>query len=149
MSSALPGGWGTTPAPDPSSSGTVPTQPTPQPLPPVEPEPVKPGWATTEFWVTVGVVTAHVLAFGAVVLHLSPGDAVNLSAAVSAMVAAVGVLAVNAFTVWKFIHSRQVVKVAAIDMAGKVQAASQDAFNKAYERHVWKGTISTEDRPKR
>jgi hypothetical protein len=81
------------------------------PANPNVPEPeLRPGWTTTEFWTTVGAGALNLLAMMALILHLKPEEQQSLNVAVTSLFTAMGMIAANAFMVWKFIHSRQVVK---------------------------------------
>lgn len=90
---------------------------------------IKPGWATTEFWTTVGVAVSGVAGVAVVLLAVPPDRAEGIYAALGAVVTALGVIATVA---WKFIEARRSVKEAAITAdAAKVVAQATAPPNAA------------------
>lgn len=81
------------PVPQPAPAPTPAPTPSPQPLPPIEPTPVKPGWMTTEFYITIlagiGSVASYIGSF-----QLPPGAPVW---ALQAVATAAGVAATIAY----------------------------------------------------
>lgn len=75
----------------------------------IEPSPTpKPGWKTTEFWVTTGTSVATVTVL--VLSLLGGGDASGLHDAIVKAFAAIGSLVMSAVVIWKYIASRTQVK---------------------------------------
>jgi hypothetical protein len=85
--------------------------------------PAKPGWLSSEFWVTVSTAALTFIAFMVSIGIVSSADSENLGKAVSGAVGAIGSLLANAFTIWKYIQSRTAVKVAAVETAAVVMEA--------------------------
>lgn len=92
---------------------------------------MRPGWATTEFWVTAGTLLANVVGVLALVLRLSPETAAQIHNNVASIVGAVSVIAINGFILWKYLHSRQEVKVEAVKAAGNLAIANSVATGNA------------------
>jgi hypothetical protein len=65
--------------------------------------PIKPGWKTTEFWLTLVTQIVSILA---VLGLVSFGDAKELGDAITKAVGAVFVLVTNGAILWKYIQSR-------------------------------------------
>lgn len=68
---------------------------------------MKPGWQTTEFWLTIAMqIIAMLVAFGVV----SIGDRATIEGAISQAVESAVALITAAMTLWKYIQSRADVK---------------------------------------
>lgn len=86
---------------------------TPQ-LPPIEPTPVKPGVATSEFWLTLAVTAGVVFKmFG---LDID-------QASVEGLITGLGLVITNALVIWRYFKTRETVKTAAIKATATVAAA--------------------------
>lgn len=72
-------------------------------------------WFTPEFWTMVVSAITNLVAVGTVLGWISTSDAESLTKAVTALLGAAQVIAVNTALVWKFIASRVAVKKALID----------------------------------
>ena len=72
-------------------------------------------WFTPEFWTMVVSAVTNLVAVGTVLGWISTSDAESLTKAVTALLGAAQVIAVNTALVWKFISSRVAVKEALID----------------------------------
>lgn len=68
----------------------------------------KPGWKTTEFWLTLGTSVATVAVM--VITLLIGGDTAGLHDAIVKAFAAVGSLVMSAAVTWKYIQSRTELK---------------------------------------
>ncbi len=68
---------------------------------------VKPGWKTTEFWVSIVAQITTVLVLIGV---LNQGDSTSLNASIAESIEAVGIVIVNALVVLGYIKSRTEVK---------------------------------------
>lgn len=83
----------------------------------------KPGWMTSELWVTLTGVLASALPFIYVLFSVPPGDQQNLTDAIKIIGTSIGAMVAAASVIWKFIESRRSVKVAALEASAHVQAA--------------------------
>lgn len=72
-------------------------------------------WFTPEFWTMVISAVTNLVAVGVVLGWISGSDAESLTKAVTALLGAAQVIAVNTALVWKFIAARVAVKEALID----------------------------------
>lgn len=72
-------------------------------------------WFTPEFWTMVISAITNLIAVGTVLGWISSSDAESVTKAVTALLGAAQVIAVNSALVWKFISSRVAVKEALID----------------------------------
>ncbi len=71
---------------------------------------IKPGWQTTEFWLTL---VPQALALAVLVGLVAPADRETLQGAVINAVTAVGALATSATAIWKYIQARTELKTVA------------------------------------
>jgi hypothetical protein len=72
-------------------------------------------WFTPEFWTMVISAVTNLMAVAVVLGWISTSDAESLTKAVTALLGAAQVIAVNTVLVWKFIAARVAVKEAIID----------------------------------
>lgn len=94
-----------------------------EPAPPVEPAETKPGWATTEFWVsTVGGLVVAVLGVVFIVFRVAPDDQTHLTDSVTQALTAIGTVAGVVWTAYQYVKSRTTVKVEAMKQQGAVAA---------------------------
>ena len=69
---------------------------------------MKPGYQTSEFWLTLA---ASVVGLLAILWGLSPAEQADLAAQVKGVVAAVAGLVANAYSVWKYVEARTALKM--------------------------------------
>lgn len=74
-------------------------------------EETKPGWKTTEFWMTLGM---SLISVGVIVLQLTPAQQAEAGEHWSKTVTAVTALIGSVAMVWRYIESRRAVKETAI-----------------------------------
>lgn len=79
---------------------------------PAAESPAKPGWTTSEFWVTVSTAALTFISFLVSVGLINSADQEDVSKSVSGAIGALGSLVANAFVIWRYIQSRVAVKVA-------------------------------------
>jgi hypothetical protein len=99
-------------------------------VPSIDPDHIQPGWATTEFWTTIATIAANLIGVAAIAFHLTPEQTSNLTATVTAILSALGVIAVNAVLAWKFVHSRTELKTDTIK-ANLAKEGMQQSINAA------------------
>lgn len=92
----------------------------------MEPE-VRPGWASSEFWITLAGKAAVAAVGLAVLFGKDPADANALGVAVEKGLVAVGVLAGIAWMVATYVKGRTATKVAASEARGVMAAANAPA----------------------
>jgi hypothetical protein len=83
-----------------------------------------PGYKTTEFWLTLATTAVGLVA---VVLGLTPAQSADLMTHVTSAVVALGTIAGAAAAVWKYIHDRTEIKLAALDRDGDGVPDDEDA----------------------
>lgn len=83
----------------------------------------KPGWQTTEFWLTL---VANVLAFATVLGLISTADAATLQGALSTAIPAALALVGSVITVWTYIRSRLAVKTQEAVVMSAIDPISRD-----------------------
>ena len=71
---------------------------------------MKPGWQTSEFWLTAAM---QIIGLLVVVGVIAVGDKATVEGAVAEGIKAIFALATNALVLWKYIQSRGEVKVEA------------------------------------
>lgn len=70
-------------------------------------QPVKPGFQTSEFWLTVGL---QLVAFLVLLGWIAPQDRTTVEGAVSAAVQSVGALLASGGVLWRYIAAREYLK---------------------------------------
>lgn len=113
------------------------------PLRPAEPPPesppgpvaaLTPGWATTEFWVTIGTLAATFVTFGGILYHTPPEAMQVWQTNVAVMIASLGAFVGAAWTVYAYATSRAAVKAtyvrAIFDAARDPQATAAGPLRK-------------------
>lgn len=83
-------------------------------------------WFTPEFWTMAATAVTNIIAVLALIGWLDRENVESLTKAITAIIAASQVIAVNALLVWKYISSKQAVKTQVV--AAKLRLAEDAVY---------------------